>query len=303
MTVPTTLLKGQGTLNDFVVYADPDRRLDPAPDEVRRLCDRRAGIGGDGLLRLVPTTAIAPSLTPEQAASVTGTEWFMDYRNADGSIAEMCGNGVRVVTALAERQGIADLTAYPWEIGTRAGVKRIVRDADHSRPGTPWYRVQMGQWSSGDPDGYRVGVDSDDADAPRTLPGTYVDLGNPHVVVLLSQAQAGLLPRLSLRAVPPVQPVPEAGANVEFVSITDSGEAAQAAGGLTMRVHERDVGETMSCGTGACAAAARAFATTGTSRWNVRVPGGLLEVTVTPEGIELAGPARLEFEARLLHRG
>src|SRR5690606_4355068 len=100
--------KGHGTRNDFVLLDDPDGALDLGPALVRALADRRSGVGGDGVIRLV-RSAHAPDAGPALAEDPRAT-WFMDYRNADGSVAEMCGNGVRVVAALAERTGAWDGT-------------------------------------------------------------------------------------------------------------------------------------------------------------------------------------------------
>jgi diaminopimelate epimerase len=111
-------LKGHGAENDFVIVPDPDGRIELPPATVARLCDRRAGIGGDGLLRVVRSAA-----HPEAAAMAGEAEWFMDYRNSDGSIAEMCGNGIRVFARYLRRAGLAgngDLA-----VATRAGIRRV----------------------------------------------------------------------------------------------------------------------------------------------------------------------------------
>src|SRR4051794_26232528 len=107
-------VKGHGTENDFVIVPDPDGALDLTPGMVAALCDRRAGIGADGVLRVVP----AKLADPGQDA-----EWFMDYRNSDGGVAEMCGNGIRVFARYLVAAGLT----RPGEFGvaTRAGVKRV----------------------------------------------------------------------------------------------------------------------------------------------------------------------------------
>src|ERR1700730_15989795 len=110
--------KGHGTGNDFVIVPDPDGELNLPADLVVALCDRRRGLGADGLLRVV-----RPGAPPEVAGRAAEAEWFMDYRNADGSLAEMCGNGVRVFARYLVEHGLA----MPGEFGvaTRAGVKRV----------------------------------------------------------------------------------------------------------------------------------------------------------------------------------
>ena len=136
--------KGHGTLNDFVLLADTRGDLELAPEQVRRLADRRAGVGADGVIRLAPTAAVARA-GEEVADRVLAEEpdaiWFMDYRNADGSVAEMCGNGVRVFAAFAESLGLADLSdGRHFALGTRAGVRRVRKEHDG------WYAVDMGPW-------------------------------------------------------------------------------------------------------------------------------------------------------------
>src|ERR1700752_4095937 len=115
-------LKGHGTENDFVVLPDHDGSIHGDLDaaRVRALCDRRAGIGGDGVLRVIRTSSYdaGAGRTPPES----GAEWFMDYRNADGSVSEMCGNGIRVFARHLVEEGLADPNA-PIPIGTRDGVK------------------------------------------------------------------------------------------------------------------------------------------------------------------------------------
>src|ERR1700684_3169632 len=115
--------KGHGTGNDFVILPDTDDQLRLTPELVRRLCDRRTGIGADGVLRIVA------------GADGPGT-WFMDYRNADGGIAEMCGNGIRVFARYLLDHALA--SGPELAIGTRAGVRRVRAAAgqrDQGRPG------------------------------------------------------------------------------------------------------------------------------------------------------------------------
>jgi diaminopimelate epimerase len=255
--------KGHGTENDFVLVLDRDGMLDIGPATVRFLCDRHAGIGADGLLRVVHAGHIDgwtgdPSL------------WFMDYRNADGSLAEMCGNGIRVFARYLVDAGLA----APGEINinTRDGVKQV-RLGDGGD-----VTVDMGVARFPGPDTVTVGVES------RVWPATSVDMGNPHAVAFV----AALADVGDLCASPVVDPTFPDGVNIEFV--VRHGERH-----LAMRVHERGVGETRSCGTGACAAmvaAARADGAPAASSYIVDVPGGRLTVATRVDGhVELTGPA------------
>ncbi|WP_427017008.1 diaminopimelate epimerase [Pseudarthrobacter sp. P1] len=283
--------KGHGTGNDFVLVADPEGVHHIGPEQVAALCDRHRGIGADGLIRAVRSKDL-----PEGAALLAqepAAEWFMDYRNGDGSLSEMCGNGVRVFVHFLIEQGLVALA--PGEtltIGTRGGVKKIVRTAEG-------YAVDMGPWEFIFPAAARErGMDSlvtaRGLDVPR--PAVSISMGNPHTVVAL--AHAGELAETDLAHAPVVDPVPAHGTNVEFAVPSDplvhNGVAE-----ITMRVHERGVGETLSCGTGACAAAAatRFWAgDTAPNDWRVNVPGGVVGVKFFPgaggaEHVELSGPA------------
>jgi diaminopimelate epimerase len=257
--VGIAFVKGHGTENDFVLLPDVDDRLHLTSDLVTRICDRRAGLGADGVLRVVrDTSGVA--------------DWFMDYRNADGSVAEMCGNGIRVYARYLVSAGLAEPGRL--DIATRDGVKqvRLGPEGDVS--------VDMGIARLPGPDDVTVTV------GDRAWPAVAVDMGNPHAVVLVDDlADAG-----SLAAPPDVEPAFPEGVNVEFV--VRRGDAH-----IALRVHERGVGETRSCGTGACAAmvvaARRAGAAAGTS-YVVDVPGGRLRVTQHGDGhVELRGPALL----------
>ncbi|MBD3944019.1 diaminopimelate epimerase [Nocardioides ganghwensis] len=255
-------LKGHGTENDFVVLPDADGTVhgdadgEMSADRVRALCDRRAGIGGDGVLRAVRR----------------GDGWFMDYRNADGSVSEMCGNGVRVFARyLHEREG----EAFPMPIQTRAGVKVVDRSGDEltADMGTP---EVLGETS--------VSV------MGRTWPAQHVSMGNPHAVAFVDDlAEAGPL----LEAPEHDDAVFPDGVNVEFV-------VRRGARHVSMRVHERGSGETRSCGTGACAVAVATAladdAPRGTT-YRVDVPGGTLHVEWTEDDrILMTGPAVLVAE-------
>ena len=271
--------KGHGTVNDFVLVADLDGTHDVTAEQVRRLTDRRAGIGGDGVIRVVPTEAAAEQHVRDQGAQA---RWFMDYRNADGSAAEMCGNGTRVFAAYLRREGLE--TADEFAIATRGGIKVVHFEGD-------LIAVNLGDWRIVDADGARergfdamVKVHGHDA-----MPGLSLDLGNPHTVVALPDSAD--LASLDLTRAPDVQPAAPNGTNVEFVRPLGPGHIA-------MRVHERGVGETRSCGTGAAAAALAtrwwAGVDTPIDVWSVDVPGGTLRVRALPgQQVELAGPAVL----------
>lgn len=291
----TRFTKGHGTRNDFVLIADTRGELDLRADTVRALADRRGAVGGDGVIRLVPTVFVPEC--HEILAEDPDAIWFMDYRNADGSVAEMCGNGVRVFAAFAERLGLVSFEGgAEIPVGTRAGVKRVRREEDG------WFAVDMGPWSlpggaAALDSGYDSTVVVPGWNVPR--PALSVDLGNPHTVLAL--AGTDLLDAADLSRAPGVDPVPPAGTNVEFVvplgeSVDDDGTLV---GRVRMRVHERGVGETPSCGTGACAAAlaVRAWGGPGApDTWMVEVPGGVVRVRVLASGtVELAGPAELVF--------
>ncbi|ARQ68132.1 diaminopimelate epimerase [Streptomyces marincola] len=259
-------LKGHGTENDFVIIPDPDDRLPLSPAAVARLCDRRAGIGGDGVLRVV-------------RRAVGEAEWFMDYRNADGSVAEMCGNGVRVFARYLRRAGL--VTADEVPVGTRAGVRRVRYEADGS------ITVDMG--AAGLPDGAEPSVTVTVGE--RTWPARHVDMGNPHAVAFVDRlSDAG-----PLREAPEVRPAETypRGTNVEFV--VDRGPRH-----VALRVHERGSGETRSCGTGACAVMVAAARRDGldpaadgrAATYTVDVPGGRLLVTEAADGtVAMTGPA------------
>ncbi len=261
-------LKGHGTQNDFVLLPDVEGALELTEARVRALCDRRRGLGADGVLRVVPG-----SLTGHDA------EWFMDYRNADGSIAEMCGNGVRVFARYLVEAGLAKPGEFT--IATRAGDRRVEVPADDP---TGTVTVEMGE--------VRVFGESTATVEGRVVPGTAVDVGNPHLVCALDDTDLDLA-RLDLSSAPGHDPIvfPH-GVNVEF---TTSMGAELDANALRMRVHERGVGETRSCGTGTVAAVAAALHRTGrtTAEVAVHVPGGTVTVTIDAGHATLTGPAVL----------
>ncbi|MEO7421554.1 MAG: diaminopimelate epimerase [Ornithinibacter sp.] len=271
--------KGHGTENDFVLVPDLSGALGLSGARARALADRRAGIGGDGVIRVVPTEAADEPEVREQAPLAA---WFMDYRNADGTISQMCGNGTRVFAAYLRREGLE--TGGEFAIATRAGAKRVRTDLDG-------FAVDLGPWRLRDPetaerDGFDALVHLDGGDPYSALS---IDLGNPHTVVALPEDVD--LDALDLARAPMVNPAPAHGTNVELVRPLGPGH-------ITMRVHERGVGETRSCGSGACAAAIATSFWAGShdtgASWVVDVPGGRLRVRLLPDrGVELAGPAVL----------
>lgn len=290
--------KGHGTGNDFVLVADPGGGRELAPEQIARLCDRHRGIGGDGLIRAVRSEHI-----PEGAAVLAENpeaEWFMDYYNGDGSISEMCGNGVRVFVHFLVTQGLVDLgPGDELAIGTRAGVKIVARTADG-------YRVDMGPWDFIFPQEVPKGSDAlvEAAGLPVARPALSITMGNPHTVVALADLTE--LAAVNLTGAPTVTPLPPRGTNVEF-AVPAEPLVMDDVGHISMRVHERGVGETLSCGTGACAAAAATRFWAGTEapeNWLVAVPGGVVGVRFFlnhdgREHVELSGPAVVVAEGVL----
>ncbi|MGC5169503.1 diaminopimelate epimerase [Microbacterium sp. DT81.1] len=286
--------KGHGTGNDFVVIPDPEGQLDLSDDQVAALCDRRFGIGADGILRVVRSAQLAEgaaALAEEPAA-----EWFMDYRNADGSKAEMCGNGIRVFAKYLLDSGLTTLNAgSTLPVGTRAGV----RDLTRSDSG---FQVDLGRWRIEEADTL---VRARGLSVPR--PGQGIDVGNPHVVVALQSVDE--LESLDLTVLPQLDPVPPHGANIEFVVPGDP-LVHDGVGSIRMRVFERGVGETLSCGTGVAAAALAVRHWAGPAapdHWRVEVPGGTLGVRMFPaeegEHVALSGPASLVFSGEIALAG
>jgi len=282
MPQTVSFTKGHGTGNDFVVIADPDGRLDLTDAQVAALCDRHFGIGADGMLRVVRSAAIAEGAD----AAAAGAEWFMDYRNADGSAAEMCGNGTRVFAKYLQQRGLASVDDG-LRIGTRAGVKTLTR-TDYG------FEVDLGLYRIEPEDTL---VRARGLDVAR--PGVGVDVGNPHVVVALSSTAE--LEGLDLTYQPIIDPLPRHGANVEFVVPSDP-LVRDGVGEIRMRVFERGVGETLSCGTGVAAAALAVRHWAGPAapdRWIVDVPGGRLGVRIHDGAVLLSGPATLVYSGEI----
>lgn len=251
---------GHGTHNDFVLLFDPDEEQEITAERVAAICNRTTGIGADGFIRMARR----------------GGRWFMDYRNADGSLAEMCGNGIRVMARYLVDRGHQPEGIFA--IDTRAGARhlRVPADGDIS--------VNMGQVTD---EMEEISV----TNHGRTWSGYNISVGNPHAVVFVESIDdVG-----SLTSPPQVEPsssYPE-GVNVEFVEALSTGE-------LAMRVHERGSGETQSCGTGTCAVALAATLKSGKKlpvKWVIHPPGGRLEVEIDPHSNAiLTGPAVLVRE-------
>jgi diaminopimelate epimerase len=285
------VLKGHGTENDFVVLPDLDGAVALTPELVRALCDRHAGIGADGVLRVVRCEN-----EPEAKDMAPDAPYFMDYRNADGSIAQMCGNGIRVVMRYLQGANLVELDAA---VATRGGVKRVRASGDGD------VTVEMGQ--------PLILADRPVVTAAQHRPvaaGASVLMPNPHVVVWVEDLDA--LAALDLSVPPTVQPPMSDGQNVEFAVRLGPRH-------LVMRVHERGVGETRSCGTGICAVAVAAARADGSGAdgsgadgsgadgsgadgepWRVDVPGGTCTVTWRADGeVLLTGPAVILAEIEL----
>ncbi len=255
--------KGHGTKNDFVIVLDRHGVCPLSSEDVRFLCDRHAGIGADGVLRVIKAAHV-----PEWDGDPH--LWFMDYRNADGSLAEMCGNGLRVFARFLQEEDL--VVEEVFTVATRAGARQVVFRGDGM------VQVEMGP-TRVSAEGALVHV------GERSFRASAVNVGNPHAVTFVD---AETLVGLDLCRPPRLEP-PEQfpqGANVEFVSLRGEREIA-------MRVHERGVGETMACGTGMVAAAAATDQrlAAGGGPYTVRVPGGQVSVELGNRHAWLTGPA------------
>ncbi len=268
--------KYQATGNDFVMTYDPEDRRALSADEVQALCDRRFGIGGDGSIRVTRGSDGRP---------------FMDYRNADGSLAEMCGNGLRCVALLL--RDVGDVAEPSFDVETRAGTRRVEIALDG--------RVSV---DMGEPNFTKAAIpmrgpawetflhEPLDLGGGLVVTASAVSMGNPHFVLFVEDdperfhvAHIGAVLERDDR-------FPE-GTNVEFAKVSDDG--------IVARVWERGSGETMACGSGACAivVAANEAGLTG-PRSSVRFPGGVLEVERLETGsVLLTGPASRVFETTI----
>ncbi len=290
MSTTLHFTKGHGTGNDFVLFADPDGAIELDADDLAGIADRHFGGGADGIIRAVKSSKLAAGA--EALAEDPAAEWFMDYHNADGSPAEMCGNGIRVFGSFLIENGLITLKqGDSIAVGTRGGVRDLTRTAEG-------FEVDLGPFVVLDGE---ATVSAKHLDVAR--PGLPVGVGNPHVVVAL--ADDAELDALDLSDAPVVSPTPPDGANVEFV-VPAEPLVVDGVGRIRMRVHERGSGETLSCGTGAAAAALviRHWAGEGAPDvWRVEVAGGVVGVRVlkTTDGdhVALSGPAELVYTGDL----
>lgn len=276
--------KGHGTQNDFVLLPDLDAALALTPAAVAALCDRRRGLGADGLLRITTAGAVrAAGVLDRLPDGVGADDWYMDYRNADGSIAEMCGNGVRVFAHYLRAAGLEHRDEFV--VGSLAGPRPVtVHDVD---PTTADVTVEMGKANQLGAGEAIVGG--------RPFRGLAIDVGNPHLACVDADLTEDALAALDVAA-----PVSfdagqfPGGVNVEVLTAPRDGT-------VSMRVHERGVGETRSCGTGTVAAAVAALAWEGvaTGELRVRIPGGEVSVTITDATSFLRGPSVLVAQGEI----
>ncbi len=302
------LIKGHGTENDFLLLIDPERDVPVTATDIAAACDRRAGIGADGFVRVVRTRSLPGAQAFHEA--VPEAEWFMDYYNADGSVAEMCGNASRLFAAVLDAEGLCPMTdGDSITIGTRGGARTITRVGD-------LWTVDMGSARLTHPDGALADVEDEGWDTVVIVPGLEgeraalsISMPNPHTVVALgeeSELDAATFAGLTGSGAPVVyEPVPQAGTNLELV--VPLGQEVDAVTGdrvgrARLRVLERGVGETRSCGTGCCAAAVALHVWEGEGApedYRLLVPGGEVGVHVgaapLAEGstVLLTGPAEI----------
>ncbi|MBX7159640.1 MAG: diaminopimelate epimerase [Acidimicrobiia bacterium] len=259
------IVKAHGTGNDFVVVEDLDEAVELDEATVAALCDRRRGVGADGVIRVAPG----------RTAPV-----FMDHRNADGSHPEMCGNGIRVLAKYCFDRGI--LNGSTAVVETRAGARTVVAHRDAAGH-VCQVGVDMGPPAVGD---LAAVLDA----GGRTVTASLVGIGNPHAVMFVDDVAAA-----PVHEVGPLVETHDAfpdGVNVEFATVDSPGA-------ISMRVWERGVGETASCGTGACAVAVVAAETGRASRRvDVSLPGGTLHIDYG-DTVTLTGPAVEVFSARV----
>jgi diaminopimelate epimerase len=281
--------KGHGTGNDFVLVLDAEGELSLSSKQIAKICDRRFGIGADGFIRVVKSAKLPEG---QEILAVEPTAiWFMDYYNADGSAAEMCGNGIRVFARYLLDRGLAKIEGgSTLAVGTRSGVKDLTQ-------GSNGFAVDLGRWKLTN----EFTVEAKGIEVAR--PGQGIEIGNPHVVVALSSDAE--LKQLKLFEAPVVEPAPVNGANVEFV-VPNEPMIKDGVGYFSFRVHERGVGETLSCGTGIAAAAlaTRFWAgATAPNQWQVQALGGVVAVrmfaTEDGEHVSISGPAELTFDGEI----
>jgi diaminopimelate epimerase len=276
--------KGHGTQNDFVLLPDLYAELTLTAARVAAVCDRRRGLGADGVLRITTAGAVVRVGVLERLPDGVGaSEWYMDYRNADGSTAQMCGNGVRVFAHYLRASGLESRDEFV--VGSLAGARPVT--LHHVGKTNADVTVDMGKAN-------RVGA-GQAVIGGRRFTGLAVDVGNPHLACVDPQLNAEGLAALDVGAAVQFDRAqfPD-GVNVEVLT-------APVGGLVQMRVHERGVGETRSCGTGTVAAAVAALADAGadTGTLTVRVPGGDVVVTITDATSYLRGPSVLVARGEL----
>jgi diaminopimelate epimerase len=275
-----TIAKYHGTGNDFVLLEDLEDVRPLSAELVAALCDRHRGVGADGVIRVT-------------YGLEAGTDFFMDYRNSDGSLAEMCGNGVRCLGKLVFERGLT--TATELEVGTRAGTRHLSLDIGDGMVravtvgmGPPAFT--RGEIPMAGPAGETFLTEPFEVDG-RAYKASAVSMGNPHLVLFVERDPG----ELDVREIGPrIERDPRfpEGTNVEFVAVED--------GAVRVRIWERGSGETMACGTGACAALVAANeAGLVPGRSEVRFPGGTLIVERGADQVYLTGPAERVFEATL----
>lgn len=281
--------KGHGTGNDFVLVLDAEGALELTKSQIAKICNRHFGVGADGLIRVVHSVNLPEGKAVlEQEPNAT---WFMDYYNADGTPAEMCGNGIRVFARFLIERGLAKIEGgSTLPVGTRDGVKDITKSSNG-------FAVDLGRWRLED----ESVVEASGLSVARPAQG--INLGNPHAVVAL--ASESELSDLRLLDAPKVEPEPAAGVNVEFV-VPSEPMVKDGVGHISMRVFERGVGETLSCGTGIAAAALATRFWAGfeaPSSWQVSVLGGVVGVRMFAaedgEHVGISGPAELSFDGEI----
>jgi diaminopimelate epimerase len=272
-----------------VLVLDAEGELSLSSKQIAKICDRRFGIGADGFIRVVKSAKLPEG---QEILAVEPTAiWFMDYYNADGSAAEMCGNGIRVFARYLLDRGLAKIEGgSTLAVGTRSGVKDLTQ-------GSNGFAVDLGRWKLTN----EFTVEAKGIEVAR--PGQGIEIGNPHVVVALSSDAE--LKQLKLFEAPVVEPAPVNGANVEFV-VPNEPMIKDGVGYFSFRVHERGVGETLSCGTGIAAAALATRFWAGASapnQWQVQALGGVVAVrmfaTEDGEHVSISGPAELTFDGEI----
>ena len=273
--------KYQGTANDFVMIVDLDDARPLGAGTVRGLCDRRRGVGADGVIRVV-------------RAAGSDALFVMDYRNADGSVAEMCGNGARCVGKLVHDRGLSDASTFGIE--TRGGV-RVLRLHDEDG------RVDRVTVHMGSPAFAKAAIpmrgaawetfmgEQLDIGGGVTLTASAVSMGNPHLVLFLDEDPNAVHVAHIGPALEHHELFPE-GTNVEFARVLEDG--------IDVRVWERGSGETLACGSGACAVAIAANEAGLTpERTVVRFPGGPLEVERLDDDVLLTGEVEHVFDGEI----